>query len=74
MAGSARVTDLNEDEREWRLSLEVGKTIDVFQRDWKNKSEMWTKGKIVAVTGEVSQLYSKNLKIKIYNNSSFMEA
>ena len=64
---------MNEDEREWRLSLDTNMTIDVFLRDWKNKSEMWTKGKIVAITGEISQLYSKNLKIKIYNNSCFME-
>ena len=48
---SGRVVDMNEEERAWRLSLDVGKTIDVFKQDAKKGHEMWTKGEIVAVTG-----------------------
>lgn len=60
---NARVTDMNEDERAWRLSLDVGTTIDVFKRDYKFGNEQWTKGKIVSVTGYVSDLSTKNLRI-----------
>ena len=35
---NGRVVDMNEDEREWRLSLEKGKTVDVLKQDLKTKS------------------------------------
>ena len=65
---------MNDDDRDWRLSLDVGKTVDVFKRDWKLGAEMWTKGKIVAVTGNESELSTKNLKIAYYMCTSIMEA
>ena len=64
---------MNDDEREWRLSLEVGKTIDVLKRDVKQGLQMWTKGEIVSVTGNVAELSTKNLKIKFYRDVSINE-
>ena len=42
---------MNEQEREWRLSLKVGDTVDVFKRDVKYQVQMWTKGEIVSTSG-----------------------
>jgi len=44
-------TDFNESEREWRLALDVGTTIDALKQDIKSESEMWSKATITAVTG-----------------------
>ena len=64
---------MNEQEREWRLSLSVGTTIDVFKRDWKHGNEMWTKGKIVAVTGSETWISTKMLQIAFYKDTSVSE-
>ena len=65
---------MNEEERDWRLSLDVGKTIDVFKQDVKKGLEMWTKGEIIAVTGYQQDISSKSLKVSFYMDVSVNEA
>ena len=45
------------------MSLEVGKTIDVLKYDLNSKQQMWTRGDIVAVTGDISDISKKMLTI-----------
>ena len=45
------------------MSLEVGKTIDVLKYDVSNKMQMWTRGDIVAVTGDIDNISKKMLTI-----------
>ena len=56
-----RATSMDDSEREWRMSLEVGTTIDVLKYDISNKQQMWTRGEIVAVTGDMSDISKKML-------------
>ena len=62
------------DELEWRLALDIGMTIDVFKRDAKKKLQMWSKGKIEAVTGTVSDLRKRYLTISYFSDKSVSEA
>jgi len=72
-SGSVPVSEFNEDERMWRLALDVGTDIDVFKRDVKRKSQMWTMGKIVAVTGVVDDLARKRLTVKFHQDVTVTE-
>lgn len=71
--GSIPESDLNAEERAWRLSLEKDMDVDVLKRDDKKRLEMWSKGKIVSVTGLVSDLATKRMTIKFYQDVGVAE-
>lgn len=71
--GSIPESDLNAEERAWRLSLEKDMDVDVLKRDDKKRLEMWSKGKIVSVTGLVSDLATKRLTIKYWQDVGVAE-
>ena len=73
IGGDWEDSDMPVDEREWRMALDVGKTVDVFKQDPKKGHQMWTKGEIVAVTGYLQDITTKNLKIKFHADVSLGE-
>ena len=48
--------------------MQTGQELDLFKRDWRNKSEMWTKGKIISMTGDQTDVSRKRLVVEYHQD------
>lgn len=74
ITGSVPISEFNKEEKEWRLALDTGKDIDVFKRDFKKKNQMWTKGKIISMTGtNITDLTKKKFTVNFHQDVGMSE-